>query len=107
MARMIPDSPKPSVMAVGATGRRTRATAQLHAGDVPRAWNGGEVAPDRVGLYRRFTMGAAQRGWRLAPREIEILLDVYVAYVRLAEEPSADRCLRVLKRLRRRANQED
>ena len=106
MARMTPDSPKPSGVAVGAAVRRTRATAQLHTGDMPRAWNGGDVAPDRVGLYRRFTMGAAQRGWRLAPREIEILLDVYVAYVRLAEEPSADRCLRVLKRLRQRGRVE-
>ncbi|MBC7541624.1 MAG: hypothetical protein H7338_02720 [Candidatus Sericytochromatia bacterium] len=102
MARMTPESSKSSLIAVGASGRRSRATAQLNAPETPRVWNGGEVGPDGVGLYRRFTMGAAERGWRLEPNEIEMLLDVYVAYVRRDEEASPARCLRILKHLRRR-----
>jgi hypothetical protein len=46
-------------------------------------------------------MGAAKRGWKLRPDEVETLLDIYVAYVRQAEDPTPDRCLRVLKKMRR------
>jgi hypothetical protein len=46
-------------------------------------------------------MGAAKRGWKLRPDEVALLLDVYVAYVRQDGDPSPERCLRVLKRLRR------
>jgi hypothetical protein len=100
MQRSQPDMLTPSLLHP-AGGRRSRATAGLHAVGSPRAWHGGDVAPDRVGLYRRFTMGAAKRGWKLRPDDVEILLDVYVAYVRQEEDPSPDRCLRVLKKLRR------
>jgi hypothetical protein len=100
MQRSKPDMLTPSMLH-SATARRNRAAVALPKPDVSRAWYGGEVQPDRVGLYRRFTMGAAKRGWKLRPEEVAILLDVYVAYVRHDEEPSADQCLRVLKRLRR------
>lgn len=64
-------------------------------------WGGGDVAPDQLGLYRRFTMGAARLGWRLAPQDIEALLDIYLAYIRRMAEPSPERCLRTFRRLQR------
>jgi hypothetical protein len=103
MSNMNSKTPKPSLYAVGASGRRTRATSLIDAADAPPVWSGGEVVPDGVGLYRRFTLGAAERGWRLQPTEIEKLLDIYVAYVRRAEEATTERCLRVFKNLQRRA----
>jgi hypothetical protein len=100
MQRPKPETLSPTVLH-SAVVRRTRATTSLVRADAPRAWYGGDVQPDRVGLYRRFTMGAAKRGWKLRPDEVETLLDIYVAFVRQAEDPTPDRCLRVLKKLRR------
>lgn len=64
-------------------------------------WGGGDVAPNQLCLYRRFTMGAARRGWRLAPQDVEALLDIYLAYVRRMAEPSPEVCLRTFRRLQR------
>lgn len=100
MQRATPEMLTPSLLHPAA--RRSRATAALQVSDGPRIWYGGEVAPDGVGLYRRFTMGAAKRGWKLRPDEMEFLLDLYVAYVRHDEQPSPERCLRVLKKRRDR-----
>ena len=83
--------------------RRIRSTGQMTAAELAENWTPAEADQDHVGLYRRFTLAAAERGWRLAPRDIETLLDIYVAYVRKAVTPTTDGCLRVLKRLRQHA----